>query len=483
MKICFFILFFILSTEHILSLKQTPVIELKYYFYGYKQFLEKKISNKYTEPRSKMADIRAFGAVGDGITLNDTAFSAVMSASNDIFIPAGHWIITKSIKLKAGAVITIDANALIENISRAGDRESAIFAAGNFGAPEANALTYYNSGNVLPGTTVIKFPNISDATKFAIDDFIFVRGGNFYTSGGKLFYEYGSINSIKSVDASGGTIMLKFPVDESVSCLSVGNITQSDLISSVTGDNLFAIENVVVRGGNFKSAGNLFREGGGVLNCIFEMDNVEVDSVIYNNSWAHSRFSVQNAIFSRHLWELGNNSHHNNGYFRYARLTTSPVPGKRPLRTSEQSRFNHIVCDNLDLNAYTTSDVPIYIEGRGNEIIINHLLIKNAPLSVATFSAQAFRPNPPRVEDNQIAIHNCYAGSGNYYIVFTDTSGTSKRNKLYNSNFFGPVSSGIAILLDGDSPETKNVYAESGTLKIKHGTVNEKLSGNIISGQ
>lgn len=416
--------------------------------------------------------VKTFGAKGDwnGTTgADDTvAIQAAVDAADSVFFPDGRYRITSTIKLRSGnRLYAAGTRAWIENTGGTG-RDTAVFAVGNIGRFEARLLDYKRVAPPAAGASTLTFVNPEDSAGFAPGDFVFVRGGSHYTEGGVDFFEFGSVNRV--VSTSPGIVTLRHAIDEAVEDCFVGNITRSGLTSPVTGDPLFATEGVVIEGLSARTrrgiGAPLFREGGGVLAGAFRFRDVEVDSFAYGNAWAHSTVSADRVLFERHLWEFGVNSHHVQTKVRYARMTSRSSFNRRPIRTAENGRDLTLSAELIDLSAFVSADVPIYISNsRRCDVRIGELRAPNATSRLATFASLPQVPSPPPTRENRLSIGSAIANRLQYYATFVDAGRTLRDNALEGSRFYGSVQNG-AVSLDGLRPRLRDVWFETGGIQL-----------------
>lgn len=380
-------------------------------------------------------------------------------ASNGVKVIGGNVTSADIIELKSG--LNLELESL--DVSDA----DGIFVGGDFGRNTMTASTFYPCANAVVGNK-ITLNSAGNASNFSVGGFCFIRGGSYYTTGSDDIYHYGHFDTITAI--SGADIYIRHPITENFTSASICNPGTGVKDANVSIKTLRSTSATIAK---------MFREGGGMVDCTFNIGRIACDSVIFTNSWNSCEVDIMVAECIRHFYELGLNSRLNNISIKNAIMMGIGVSGKRPIRTSENSYANTVNVEVLSLPNYIASDTPVYVEGRKNLISIGEIDAPLAPLQLIKFASQAFTPTPQDVSDNIVEIGEAVGGGGTEYFDFDDTSSSLSGNIIRGRNghgrFFGAVSS-RAGTVEGDSSELESLFFEHGKLFVQSGTYYEQIN-------
>lgn len=179
----------------------------------------------------RVFDVRAFGAIGDGITDDSAAILAALNGcgaagGGEVFIPPGNWL-CNTLQTVSGFSTILDlkySNVWMHGTGAASRLFSTVAATrfllvnGNcaggqaFSAYNTNdyqAQTVYPMSAVTAGDKTIQLTNIADAVHFAVGDYIYLRTGQLV--GASTGEPDAEINRLTAVNLGTGVLTLESP--------------------------------------------------------------------------------------------------------------------------------------------------------------------------------------------------------------------------------------------------------------------------------
>lgn len=153
-------------------------------------------------------DMQTMGVLGDSVTNNDAALSAVLSClsgSNVLLFPAGNFVFNSPIELPSNTIIKgagADSTLFLMDL---GGNGNAIEAKGNITTDTTNILTT----TAKDSNTLVVF----DATKFVVGDWVQLKQvDTALVTSSWSNYQTGQISQIKAIDLINNEIILQSPL-------------------------------------------------------------------------------------------------------------------------------------------------------------------------------------------------------------------------------------------------------------------------------
>ena len=370
----------------------------------------------------------------------------------------GEWYEAEA-PIKAASGVTLMGGAEIVNIAP-NTAENGLLELGSFDRATMHGAEYFGLQATADRTSVVTLDDSADADAFGVGDLVFIRGGAFVALQDEYIYEYGMPNQV--VGKADGSLALRYMVDQAVA-ENFAICAAPQMVADV------GINGLRMRA---DAGAKMLRQGGGAVGCDISLATLRADSAMFTNAWAYCRVSIGEVRFDRHLWELATNSRHNIANIHYAEIMTAGVAGKRPIRLSENSCFNELCVGVLNLQRYVQADVPVYLSaGSDNRMVFGEMHAPNAQLEMIKFSNQLGMP----LRRNVVSVPvKAIGGAAPRYVSWSDTGG-SDQNEIRNSRFYGAVSSGHGLVMDGARPTARGVWMQHGDVQVLAGATGWRL--------
>lgn len=191
------------------------------------------------------ANVRDYGAVGDGTTDDTAAFISAQAAGREVFVPEGEYRITSWIPMLSGRRwFGVGPDSIIANDkTNATIDKHACFLPGLHHPSLMSGQTKYALNNIAYGDPSVTCTTAGDAANFGVGDLVIV-GSDTNLSG---VSRHAQLNKVQA--KSSGTLTLVDPIEATITDAKIWTITGTD---SSTSTGIYAIEDVLVENLGFK---------------------------------------------------------------------------------------------------------------------------------------------------------------------------------------------------------------------------------------
>lgn len=251
----------------------------------------------YALPGDSGYNVKAFGAVGDGVTDDTAAIQAAVDAvatagGGSVFVPAGHYITSSPILMKSNVELYGEGKtSRIHNTTATSSGSGTVVLLGTYDADafaDPTNVTSYSVGNVAEGDYDITVTTAAEALNFAAGDVVYLYSTTGYTDGGGSEKpNYQQISEVLSVVS--GTVTLKDPAYKAYSGGDLKLSKSGDTVNG-TGIDPMLIKYASLRNIGVESDTDSWTRFGGNYRCQVS------DIYVYNSNSIYSSNGVAHGV-------------------------------------------------------------------------------------------------------------------------------------------------------------------------------------------